>query len=288
MTRQSFTGRAAAAGVALGLLHRPDRPPTVPRPRRPGTGPAAEVEDAFDAVAKHLAVLSDSLRSGGRTEQADIMEVNSYLAQDPDLRASAARRVAEGAAPAVAVQDAVSQYADLIGALDDPALAERATDIRQVGRRALAWLQGADLAAPAGPLVLLAHEIGAADLLEPGTEVVAAVSVTGGPNSHAAIVARSLGIPLLLGLDPAVLELSDGAEAVVDAAGPHITVHPAPAERALALAAMDAARSRRVALAAERHLPCETLDRYSVILRANIATAEDAASAVRAGPTASA
>ena len=283
MTRQSFAGRPASAGVALGRLYRPDRPPAATGPRRAGADPVAEVEDAFDAVAKHLAVLSDSLRVGGRTEQADIMEVNSYLAQDPDLRAAAARRVAVGAPVAVAVREAVAEYADAIGALDDPSLAERATDIRQVGRRALAWLHGAELAGPAGPVVLLAHEIGAADLLEPGTEVVAAASVTGGPNSHAAIVARSLGIPLILGLDPAALDLPDGTEALVDAAGPHVTVRPEPAERALALAAMAAARSRRVALAAERHLPSETLDRHSVILRANVATAEDADAGLRAG-----
>ncbi|MCX5214602.1 PEP-utilizing enzyme [Kitasatospora sp. NBC_00240] len=312
MSRRSFTGRAASAGVALGTLHRPDRPPALPPPRKaavradPGGphlfGPDAEsgtvpagagaalvddvvrdVEAAFDAVAEHLARLSASLRAGGRIEQADIMEVGGYLAQDPDLRAAATRRAARGASAAEAVQAAVEEYARAIGALPDPTLAERAADVRQVGRRALAWLGGAGLALPAGPLVLIAHEVGAADLLEPGAEVVAAASVTGGPNSHAAIVARSLGIPLLLGLDPAVLDLPDGAEAIVDGARAGLTVRPAPAERAGALAAMDQDRTRRAALAAERHLPCETRDRHSVILRANVATAADSEAALRAG-----
>ncbi|GHH81284.1 hypothetical protein GCM10018781_63590 [Kitasatospora indigofera] len=337
MSRRSFGGRAASAGVALGTLHRPDRPPAPARPREGGgraegpadnwadnsagsrteisagsrtedrggrggagapSGPAApaggngtapgqaaarEIEAAFDAVAEHQARLSASLRAGGRIEQADIMEVGGYLAQDTDLRAAATRRAAGGASAAEAVRAAVEEYARAIGALADPTLAERAADLRQVGRRALAWLGGAGLARPAGPLVLVAHEIGAADLLEPGSEVVAAGSVTGGPNSHAAIVARSLGIPLLLGLDPAVLDLPDGAETLVDAARAGLTVHPAPGERAGALAAMDRARTRRAALAAERHLPCETLDRHSVILRANVATAADSEAALRAG-----
>ncbi|WP_329493385.1 putative PEP-binding protein [Kitasatospora herbaricolor] len=327
MTRRSFGGRAASAGVALGTLHRPDRPPALPRSRAAGSGAvgggadrggaggptgagaggsrtaaaegvareeaareetvheetAREVEAAFDAVAEHQERLSASLRAGGRIEQADIMEVVGYLAQDTDLRAAATRRAAEGASAAEAVQAAVEEYARVIGALADPTLAERAADVRQVGRRALAWLGGAGLARPAGPLVLIAQEVGAADLLEPGSEVVAAGSVTGGPNSHAAIVARSLGIPLLLGLDPAVLDLPDGAEALVDAARAGLTVHPAPGERAGALAEMDQARSRRAALAAERHLPCETLDRHSVILRANVATPADGEAALRAG-----
>ncbi|MFC9327136.1 putative PEP-binding protein [Kitasatospora sp. NPDC057015] len=303
MTRQAFTGQAASAGIAVGTVHRTDRPPAVPRPGeavvgacpyRPGEsadpgGPAdpgraaRAAEAAFEAVAEHLERLAASLRAEGRIEQADLLEVGGYLARDQDLRASATRRAGRGAPADTAVREAVEEYAAVIGALADPVLAERAADIRQVGRRALAWLDGAGLARPEGPLVLVAHEVGAADLLEPGGDVVGAVSVTGGPGSHAAIVARSLGIPLLLGLDPAVLDLPDGAEAIVDGDRARITVHPAGPERARALAATDAACARRAALAAERHLPCETLDRHTVILRANVATAAQAEAALLAG-----
>ncbi|MEV0180252.1 PEP-utilizing enzyme, partial [Streptomyces sp. NPDC050625] len=110
----------------------------------------------------------------------------------------------------VAVRQAIDAYAGTIAALDDLTLAERAADVRQVGCRA----------------------IGAADLLEPGLTVTAAISVTGGPNSHAAIVARSLGIPFLLAVDPQLLELPDGQEILLDADQANAVAHPDDDERA--------------------------------------------------------
>jgi phosphoenolpyruvate-protein kinase (PTS system EI component) len=108
--------------------------------------------------------------------------------------------------------------------------------------------------------------------------VAAAVSVTGGPNSHAAIVARSLGIPLLVGVEPAALDHPDGVSVVVD--GDAIVVHPDPGEQAAAEEAVRAARRRREILAAQRQLPASTLDGHRVTLRANVASAVEARAAL--------
>jgi phosphocarrier protein FPr len=275
-TRHSYPGLTASGGVALGYLHRTDRPHSRSAlPTRTSGDPARLVEGAFDAVAARLLALAASLREQGKDDQADIMEVNGYIAQDQDLRGQAVDKARGGLPVDVAVRQAVDGYAGVIAALDDPTLAERAADVRQVGRRVLAWLHGDIDPTPDRPLVLAACEIGAADLLEPGRTVTAAVSVTGGPNSHAAIVARSLGIPMLLGIDRTLLDLPDGHEVMLDADRSTAIAHPDEHERAGALAAMEAARSRRAALAEERHLPAETLDGHRVALRANIATLTD-------------
>ncbi|MFJ9906538.1 phosphoenolpyruvate--protein phosphotransferase [Streptomyces sp. NPDC101152] len=282
--RRTYTGHAAAPGTALGFVHRTDRPPArTALPHRTGGDPARQITDAFDAVAARLLALSASLREQGRDEQADIMEVNGYLAQDQDLREQAVTRAHGGRPVPVAVRQAVDAYASTIAALDDPTLAERAADVRQVGRRVLAHLHGDTGPVPDRPLILVAHEIGAADLLEPGRTVTAAISVTGGPNSHAAIVARSLGIPLLLAVDPQLLELPDGQEILLDAEQAGAVAHPDDEERAKALRAMDTARARRLALAEERHLPPETLDGHRIVLRANVATPAEARAALTAG-----
>ncbi|MFE1749653.1 putative PEP-binding protein [Streptomyces anandii] len=282
--RRGYTGHAAAPGTALGLVHRTDRPPSrTALPHRAGGDPAQQITDAFDTVAARLLDLAGSLREQSKDEQADIMEVNGYIAQDQDLRDRAIRRANDGEPVPVAVRQAIDAYAATIAALDDPTLAERAADVRQVGRRVLAALHGDTGPAPDQPLVLVAHEIGAADLLEPGRTVTAAISVTGGPNSHAAIVARSLGIPFLLGVDPQLLELPDGQEILLDAGLGSAVAHPDDEERTRALRAMETARARRRALAEERHLPAETLDRHAVVLRANVATAAEARAALTAG-----
>ncbi|MGW2422879.1 phosphoenolpyruvate--protein phosphotransferase [Streptomyces sp. NPDC001709] len=282
--RRIYTGHAAAPGIALGVVHRTDRPLTRRAlPHRAGGDPTQQITDAFDAVAARLLDLSVSLRAQGKDEQADIMEVNSYIAQDQDLRDQAVKRANDGEPVSVAVRQAIDAYAGTIAALDDPTLAERAADVRQVGRRVLAHLHGETGPAPDRPLVLVAHEIGAADLLEPGLTVTAAISVTGGPNSHAAIVARSLGIPFLLAVAPQLLELPDGQEILLDADRANAVAHPGDEERARALHVMEAARERRLALAEERHLPAETLDQHRIVLRANVATAAEARAAVTTG-----
>ncbi|WP_367318209.1 phosphoenolpyruvate--protein phosphotransferase [Streptomyces sp. HUAS ZL42] len=282
--RRTYTGHAAAPGTALGVVHCTDRPPTrTALPHRAGGDPTQQITDAFDAVATRLLDLSASLREQGKDEQADILEVNSYIAQDQDLRDQAVKRAHDGQPVSVAVRQAIDTYAATIAALDDPTLAERAADVRQVGRRVLAHLHGETGPAPDQPLVLVAHEIGAADLLEPGLTVTGAISVTGGPNSHAAIVARSLGIPFLLAVDPQLLELSDGQEILLDADQASAVAHPDDEERTRALRAMETARTRRLALAEERHLPAETLDRHRIVLRANVATPAEARAALTTG-----
>ena len=280
--RRTFPGQAASAGIALGLAHRVDLPPAELHGPAAVAGDAAQhVLAAFDAVAEQLLDLAATLRASGQADLADIVEANGYIAQDRDLRDGAVRRIREEEAHAAhAVAQSVYEYADALAALNDPVLAERATDVRQVGRRVLAQLSGSSSATPDGPLVLCAHEVGAADLLERGDMVVAAVSVLGGPNGHASIIARSLGIPLLLGVDPALLAEPDGTEILVDTGRSSATVHPEPHERAEAISAMNAARRRRAALAAERDLPCRTLDGHVVSLRANVATVVEAKTAV--------
>ncbi|MEY9854984.1 phosphoenolpyruvate-protein kinase (PTS system EI component) [Catenulispora sp. GAS73] len=279
MSRATFVGQSASSGTALGLLHHTELPPAVvSAPRRPGQDPVAEVTDAFDAVAEQLAELSQTLRDSGQTDLADIVEVNGYIAQDQELRGAALQHARTEQSPSQAVVLAVDEYAALLAALDDPTLAERAADVRQVGRRVLAHLAGVTSAAPDGPVVLVAQEIGAADLLEHG-DLVAAASVVGGPNSHASIIARSLGIPLILGVSPAVLDHPDGAEVLIDADRSTITVDPDPAERQAAVVVIDAARRRREILAAERDLPSQTLDGHPVALRANVASSVEAKAA---------
>lgn len=283
MIRHTYAGNTAAPGIALGFLHRTDRPLTrAVLPQRTSGDAAQQITDAFDAVAARLLDLSTSLREQGKDEEADIMEVNGYIAQDHDLCEHAVKRANDGQPVPVAVRQAIDTYARTIAALDDPTLAERAADVRQVGRRVLAHLHGDTGPAPDQPLVLVAHEIGAADLLEPGLTVTAAISVTGGPNSHAAIVARSQGIPLLLAVDPQLLDLPDGREILLDADLATAVAHPDDNERATALHAMDAARTRRFALAEERHLPAHTLDHHPMVLRANVATPAEARAALAA------
>src|SRR5439155_27055283 len=173
--------------------------------------------------------------------------------------------------------DAVEGYAGMLEALPDDTLRERAADVRQVGRRVLERITRAGTGMDVNPgtrrFVLVAAELGPADLLEHvGQGLAAAVAVRGGANSHAAIIARSVGLPLVVGVDPAVLDLPDGTALLVDAEVGVVVVDPAAAEVARADAASVRDGERRALLAAERGQPHVTADGQPFELLCNVAS----------------
>jgi phosphoenolpyruvate-protein phosphotransferase len=242
-------------------------------------------DEALDAVARELESTAERLRAAGHADEAEIVAVGVLIADDPVLRDEVRAEVEAGRDPAAAITTVTNRHAAAIGALHDPTLRERAADIRQVGRRAVAALRGRSSGSHDDrPVVLVAEELGPAEVMGlEGGGVVAGVAVRGGANSHAAIVARTLGLPLVLGVDPVVLDFEDGMPVVVDADSGEVGVDPPEATLSRAHAAMEAAARRREALAAERGLPAETLDGHRITLLCNVATEAETRAGLAAG-----
>ena len=231
MTRSSrYRGRPVSEGVAAGKLYRSDT--------RAGRHPATpdEVAAAFAAVAEERSALAQRLRDDGRGDEADIVAVSALIAADPVLVDPAVAAVTEGADAAAAIERSAAAQADAIAALANPDLAARADDVRQVGNAVLARLAGSAAApAPAGDFILVQREVDPVDLIRLAEAGLAgAVSVSGGASSHAAIIARGLGVPMLAGADPEVLTVPAGRQAILDGAGGQLIVDPSPRELAAA------------------------------------------------------
>ncbi len=150
--------------------------------------------------------------------------------------------VRAGASGADAIRQAGEAQAALLAALPDPDLAQRAGDVRQVAKAASDCLTGSAAAPPpAGKFILVRREVEAADLIRLADAGLAgAVSVGGGASSHAAIIARGLGLPMLAGADPAVLATPGGQHAILDATAGELIIDPAEPELAAAHAAVEA------------------------------------------------
>ena len=285
----AVTNRWAGAGVAPGTVvatsWRVDRP--IPVSNRPI--PPVEVERAFRAVAADLEQAAARAHQQGRTVVGDIVGVGALIAGDPDL-VDAARRAAGAGDGLRGIQDAVETYAVLLESLPDELLRERAADVRQVGRRVVDRLvrggAGISVNPPARRFVLVADELGPADLLEHlGQGLVGAVAVRGGANSHAAIVARSIGLPLVMGVDPGILDLPDHTPLLVDANAGWVVTDPPHAEVVRAHAASTRDEQRRAALATERGLPHRTADGQPFTLLCNVASDTEVRAGRDAGAT---
>jgi phosphoenolpyruvate-protein kinase (PTS system EI component) len=207
-----FAGVPVSEGVALGTLHIADTETAV-------SATPEEVRDAFAAVAAERFALAERLRGARRDQEADIIEVGGLIAADPLLADPAVAAVRDGTDVATAVHQATEAQAAVLEALAIPEMAERAGDVRQVAHAVLDRLSQSGAAPrPAGDFILVRREVSPADLIElTEAGMVGAVSVAGGASSHAAIIARGLGVPMIAGTDPAVLAAPAGQRARLDA-----------------------------------------------------------------------
>jgi phosphocarrier protein FPr len=117
--------------------------------------------------------------------------------------------------------------AALYRGLDEPLLQERATDVLDVGRRVVGAITGAGSDGAGASGVVVADELTPADAagLDPA-RVLAIATARGSTTAHAAILARALGLPAVVGLGPGVLGVSDGVTLLLDGEAGTVTVDP--------------------------------------------------------------
>ncbi|WP_396653082.1 phosphoenolpyruvate--protein phosphotransferase [Microbacterium resistens] len=270
-------GRGVSAGRgAAGVVH---LAPSVPEPpAEVSIAPAARDAEA-KSIARAAAAVATRLgeRSAAATgEAAAILSAARLLAADPELIADAVRRVEDdGASAARAVWDAAGAQESGLSALGGR-MAERAADVRDVRDRIVAELLGLDMPGipeRESPFVLVAVDLSPADTaaLE-GSRCVALVTEQGGPTSHTAIIARSLGLPAVVGVVGAT-GIPDGMTVLVDGDRGVVETDPAEASIRAATVTADAAFDGRGILA----------DGVAVPLLANVGGAADAVTAADAG-----
>jgi phosphoenolpyruvate-protein phosphotransferase len=274
---------AASPGVALGtawqLAEAIEAADPVPPARREREREAAV--SALAAAADALIALASRLPP----EEAEIIETGALIAQDPALLAAVEEAtVAHGLTAAEAILRAAAAHADVIAQIDDETLAARADDVRSLGRRAAALAGGSsEIAPPGSELVLIAHDLGPADVAELAPSLAGIALAGGGATAHAAIVARSLGLPMVTGLYEQVFEIQDGAPLVIDGAGGTLVGQPSGERAQTAKAEMEARRAaaQRAQELCER--PAVTTDGRRVTVLANVASPEELELGLRTG-----
>ncbi len=269
----SATGIGVSPGVATGPVARLGLPP-----RLPETTPAARPGDG-DRAAAALEGTAVELERRARlagAEAAEVLAAAAMMARDPALAVTVADLVGQGLPAAWAVDRAIAGYRELLAGAG-PYLAERVADLDDIRDRAVADLLGLPMPGlpdPGHPYVLVALDLAPADtaLLDPAV-VLAVVTERGGPTSHTAILAKSLGIPAVVAC-PAAGSLVDGQPVVVDGSRGRVVPDPTAADLA-EVAERRAARAER----ATRRGPGRTADDHPVALLANVGGPADAESA---------
>jgi phosphocarrier protein FPr/phosphocarrier protein len=279
-----LVGVSASPGLAVGTLVQLRQ--QVIEVREAGESPARErarLDAALKEARQQLEVFGVQHAASAK---AQILAAHRELLDDPDLLDLAIAGTTQGRSAGFAWRAAFDEYAARLEALDNPLLRERANDIRDVGRRVLALLAGvqpAQLDVPAGS-ILVAEELTPSDTAQMDrSKVLGFATTTGGATSHVAILARSLGIPAVCGIDIAALELPEGTRVVLDGTRGVLHGRPSDADIARAEARMARLAERRAQEQAVALAAAATSDGHRVEVVANIRNAAEAADAVAAG-----
>ncbi len=278
-------GVSAAPGVAFGAAVVLDRvgasaTPIIAAPER-----SAELDravKALEVVAGELHHIVSGLREAGREAEADIVETGVLRAADPGLAARVEALVMKAGRPAPeALREAADESAEKLALLADPVLAERADDVRSLGRRAAARANGLMPGSVSG--VLIAASLGPADVAELATHAKGVALAGGGVTAHAAIVARSLGVPMVVGLGAGVLDVIDGEEVVLDGDGGVLVRHPEAGRILAARAEAERRHAARTTAVAHRLEPAQTKDGHRLRILANAASVAEVIEALEQG-----
>ncbi|GLZ76894.1 phosphoenolpyruvate-protein phosphotransferase [Actinorhabdospora filicis] len=285
VTATSFTGVGVSPGVGAGpvraMAAAPPEPPPGERHDGDATAALAAASSALETVGADLDARSERAAQKGRAEASEVLAAQAMMARDPSLSELAAAKIGEGLSPARAVFEAFGTFRDLLASAG-AYLAGRVADLDDIRDRVIAVLSGRPMPGVPDadvPFVLVARDLAPADtaLIDPA-KVAAFVTAEGGPTSHTAILARTMGVPAVVAA-PAALDLPDGTPVLVDGTTGEVTVEPSEEAVRTARQAGDALAA---AVSGARG-PGATADGKLVPLLANIGGPADVESALAHG-----
>ena len=298
--RESLVGSGVTHGIAVGRAHllAPSeldvRQYTIER--RDVLHEIGRLTTAFNVVRAELEHLKSAIARDAPTEVRAFLDLHRLILEDP-LLTEAPRDLIRGrlinAEWALTIQ--LEQLVKQFDAIDDEYLSERSTDVRQVAERvvnALAEGRPTRVAIPkrlneGERLILIAQDLAPADVLHlrdrADIDLAGFVTEHGGPTSHTAILARSLGLPAIVGAEGARHVIQEGDLVVIDADLDAVIVNPSDDELAELHRRVRAEGEHRAQLRKLKGRLARTKDGVPLELHANIELPEDARDALEAG-----
>jgi multiphosphoryl transfer protein len=251
--------------------------------------PQAEIrtlDEAIEKAKRQLEALQIQLHGQADANKAAIFAAHQEVLDDPELIDMAHSAILKGKSAAFAWQQTINTQAEQLARSSNTLLAARAADVRDVGQRVLQNLTGIGprkIEAPADS-ILVAEDLTPSDIASlDRNKVLGFCTTLGSATSHAAIIARSLDLPAVAGIEPKALDIANGTPVVLDGTKARLRLNPSAEE-------MVRIRDRQQRLAAKKKTdlehaaePAVTTDGCRVEVVANIGSLSDAQKAVRMG-----
>jgi phosphotransferase system enzyme I (PtsI) len=281
-------GVGASEGVAVGpvFIHAGEEP----EPERQRISDAAVEEElegfrrAVEVVVARLSETAERLDASGNENEAAIFEAHVELAGDPELASGVEERVRDLESPEAAVLAVGEEYAEVFAGMEDEYMAARADDVRDVASQIAAELMGRGaegLEALETPSVVVARNLAPSDTVRiPRGQALAFVTAEGSKTSHVSIMARSMGIPAVVGVGTALDEVLEAETVAVDGGEGYAIVDPDPDTVAAFEARAKEMAAESAALDEYRHVEARTRDGRRIEVSANLGSASEAEEAL--------
>ncbi|MFV0473890.1 MAG: phosphoenolpyruvate--protein phosphotransferase [Pikeienuella sp.] len=273
---RAYEGVGASDGAAIGVVHLHEPKLAITNPFTDDVeGERARLDAAMGDLRDEVDALVAADLSGAPAEYREVLEAYRMFAHDKGWLRRLHEAVASGVVAEVAVERVQSAARSRMERAANPYLRDRLHDLDDLANRLLRRLHGKGRDEAPWNAVLICRTIGPGELLDHGGRISAVVMEEGAVGSHAAIVARALAIPMVIGVERIVAEAENGDTIIVDGDRGEVFLRPpenlvdAYAER-IALAEEAEARYRAI-----RSRPAKTVDGVEISLQINAGLLSD-------------
>lgn len=278
---EQIFGKGVSKGVAAGPISFYRRP-SGEIPRRSVTDTAAELarfHDACETAKEQLGVLHDKALAEAGEDAAMLFEAHQMMLDDLDFVESIEGLIENDRLNAeAAVSDTGAQFAEMFAAMDDSYMQARAADIRDISTRVVGILTGEGESGIVSdvPCIVAADDLAPSETVQLDKSLILGFITAGGSaNSHTAILARTMGIPAIIGAGDALQAEMEGKYAIIDGQTGETVIEPDDAERERLLKKQAKEKALKELLDQLKGKPNETRDGRNVMVYCNIGSPAD-------------
>lgn len=271
-----FTGKAGAPGVAIGtavvIFADAD---LLSVPERKAVDPALEIAQFRQAVEETRAEIDEmavKLADRLRPQELSLFQAYFHMLDDAAMTGEVIERIRGGEWVQTALRKVIENHVSNFEEMDDAYLRERGSDVRDLGRRVLAKLQRTEEKRQNYPLntILVADELTPGMVAEvPRERLRGLISVRGSPSSHVAIMARSMDLPTVVGVEDLPMNLIEDKPVIVDGFQGLVITHPHAKQLSFYRNVAKEEAALFKGLEKLKDLPCETRDGHRMRLWVN-------------------
>ena len=277
----SIHGKGVSTGVAIGPLYYYQRAKSTIRRYEVADTEAewARFKAAQAKAIEQLGELAEKARAEAGDGAAELFETHAMMAEDMDYEEGIQAAINDSLLNAeAAVTDIAAQFAEMFANMDDPYFQARSADVKDVSNRIIGILTGVvqgGIDSPV-PVILAADDLAPSETVQlDKSKILGFITEGGSGSSHTAILARTMGIPAIIGVGDQLKPEYEGREVIIDGSTGDVTIEADEATRHYLMTKLEEQKKAQALLEQLKGQPNETLDGRSIRVYCNIGGPDD-------------